>query len=135
MRSNPLFVLFLALPLSAATTCESLTALQLPSGKIDSAQTVAAGAFTPPVTPGRAARGNPYADLPTFCRITATLTPTTDSDIKIEVWLPATSTWNHKYEAVGRSACATLQRELDWCFRVCERRKVIEAVSAKRSSK
>ena len=41
-----------------------------------------------------------YAKLPSFCRVTATLTPSTDSDIKIEVWLPA-SGWNGKFQAVG----------------------------------
>ena len=41
-----------------------------------------------------------YADLPAFCRVTATLTPTSDSDIRIEVWLPAAG-WNGKFQAVG----------------------------------
>ena len=35
-----------------------------------------------------------------FCRVAATLTPSSDSDIKIEVWLPA-SGWNGKFQAVG----------------------------------
>jgi feruloyl esterase len=35
--------------------------------------------------------------------VTATLTPTRDSDIKIELWMPATG-WNGKYEAVGNGA-------------------------------
>jgi len=41
--------------------------------------------------------------LPAFCRVAATLTPTRDSDIKIEVWMPA-SGWNGKYQAVGNGA-------------------------------
>ena len=55
----------------------------------------------------RQARGggpNPaFASLPAFCRVAATLTPSSDSDIKIEVWLP-TSGWNGKYQAVGNGA-------------------------------
>jgi len=38
--------------------------------------------------------------LPTFCRVTATLTPTKNSLIGIEVWLPQ-SNWNGKFLAVG----------------------------------
>ena len=87
-------------PVSAAS-CESLSALQLPGTKITLAAPVAAGAFTPPPgpppVPGPPA---PYADLPAFCRVAATLTPTPDSDIRIEVWLPAAG-WNGKFEAVG----------------------------------
>ena len=48
----------------------------------------------------REPQANPYRDLPAFCRVAATLTPSSDSDIKIEVWLPA-SGWNTKFEAVG----------------------------------
>ena len=33
--------------------------------------------------------GAQFADLPAFCRVAATLKPSADSDIKIEVWLPA----------------------------------------------
>ena len=41
--------------------------------------------------------------LPAFCRVAATLKPTSDSDIKIEVWMPA-SGWNGKFQAVGNGA-------------------------------
>ena len=86
--------------LTAATTCESLASLALPHAKIESAEPVAAGAFVPPAAAGRGAAVNPYANVPAFCRVRATLTPSSDSDIKAEVWLPA-SDWNGKYEAVG----------------------------------
>jgi len=89
----------------AATPCEALTGLSLVKGKITSSETVAAGAFVAP-GPGRG-RGanNPYASLPAFCRVEATLTPSPDSDIKIEVWLPATG-WNGKFQAVGNGGWA-----------------------------
>jgi feruloyl esterase len=76
---------------------------QLPDTTITSAQAVAAGAFTPPVGPGGRGGGpqaNGYRELPEFCRVAATITPSSDSDIKIEVWLPV-SGWNMKFEAVG----------------------------------
>jgi Tannase and feruloyl esterase len=91
---------------AAAATCESLASLALPHAKVDSAQVVAAGTFVAPAVAGRGAGGgrgaatNPYANTPAFCRVTATLTPSSDSDIKAEVWLPA-SGWNGKYQAVG----------------------------------
>jgi len=59
----------------------------LPATTITLAVPVESGAFFPP---------NPQA----FCRVAATLKPTADSDIKIEVWLPE-SGWNGKYQAVG----------------------------------
>jgi feruloyl esterase len=88
----------------AATPCEKLVSLAIPNAKIDSAQLVAAGAFVPPAGLG-ARGGNPYANLPAFCRVTATLTPSKDSDIKTEIWLPA-SGWNGKYQAVGNGGWA-----------------------------
>ena len=94
---------------ASAATCESLSSLKLQNTTITAAEAVAAGAFTPPAPAGRGGRGgrggggNPYANLPAFCRVTATLTPSSDSDIKIEVWMPATG-WNNKFEAEGNAA-------------------------------
>ena len=46
-----------------------------------------------------------FKNLPAFCRVAATLKPSSDSDIKIEVWLPA-SGWNGKFQAVGNGGWA-----------------------------
>jgi feruloyl esterase len=86
-------------PVSAAT-CESLASLTLPNATISMAQPVAAGAFTPPAGRGGRGGGAAFSDLPAFCRVAATLTPTKESDIKTEIWLPA-SGWNGKFEVVG----------------------------------
>ena len=67
--------------------CESLTSLALPYTTITSARSVAAGAFTPPGAEPDAAQA--YRNLPAFCRVTATVKPTSDSNIKMEVWMPA----------------------------------------------
>jgi feruloyl esterase len=87
-----------------AASCESVANLSRPNTRVTSAAEVAAGAFTPP---GGGARGGgqaaAFALLPAFCRVAATLTPSNDSDIKIEVWLPLSS-WNGKYQAVGNGA-------------------------------
>ena len=66
-----------------AASCESLAALAVPEAKITTAQVVAAGGFAPP-----ARRPDAYRNVPEFCRVAATLTPSSDSDIKVEVWLP-----------------------------------------------
>ena len=84
-------------PVAARTSCENLSSLALPNATITMAQSVAAGAFTPPDG------GQPARNAPAFCRVAATLKPTSDSDIKIEVWLPSAG-WNGKYQAVGNGA-------------------------------
>ena len=77
-----------------ASSCDSVLALKLPDTTITTAQLVPAGQFSPPGGGGRGT--NPYRDLPEFCRVTATIKPTSDSDIKVEVWLPANG-WNSKF--------------------------------------
>jgi tannase/feruloyl esterase len=74
----------------AARSCESLSSLKLPDTIITVAETHAAGSLKDP-------RGR---SLPGFCRVAATVTPTKESDIKVEVWLPL-SGWNGKLQAVG----------------------------------
>ncbi len=39
--------------------------------------------------------------LPAHCRVAATLQPSPDSDIKMEIWLPVHSVWNGKFLAIG----------------------------------
>src|SRR5262245_13977980 len=98
MSKALLFILmFSVIPLTAAP-CASLSGLKLADTTITLAQSVAGGAFTPAGGGGRG--GAQYSDLPAFCRVAATIKPTPDSDIKIEVWLPSAN-WNGKFEAVG----------------------------------
>src|SRR6516225_5962933 len=78
---------------AAAATCTSLVNLALPDTTITTAEPVAAGTYTAP-------DGEVFANLPAFCRIAATLTPTSDSNIKIEVWMPY-SGWNGRYLGTG----------------------------------
>ena len=66
---------------AAAGSCASLTGLTMPQIKISSATDVAAGRFSP-------ASGAPAMDVPAFCRVVAVATPTPDSTINFEVWLP-----------------------------------------------
>jgi feruloyl esterase len=88
------------LPPPTQTSCSAVASLNLPNTKITSASEVAAGAFAPPGGPSGTSA---YEKLPAFCRVAATLTPSSDSDIKVEVWLPSTG-WNGKLQSVGNGA-------------------------------
>ena len=89
---------------ASAASCESLASLALSDTTITMSQIVPPGAFTAPSA--RGGRGpSPFQNLPSFCRVAATLKPTSDSDIKIEVWLPANG-WNGKFQAVGNGGWA-----------------------------
>jgi len=74
-RRPILFLLSIAPGLAAS--CEEMAALKLPATTITRAS-VAEGS----------------------CQVAATLRPSADSDIKIEVWMPVNG-WNGKYQAVG----------------------------------
>jgi feruloyl esterase len=76
------------------TSCGSLAALTIPAVTIRSATSMAAGAFTP------AGAAAPMT-LPAFCRVEATARPTSDSEIKFEVWIPPAEAWNGKLQGVG----------------------------------
>jgi len=89
---------------SAATSCEDLSKVSLPAATVTLAESVAAGAFTPPAnfTPGPGAPRNlNFSDLPAFCRVQVTLRPSSDSDIRMELWMPVTASWNGKFRANG----------------------------------
>jgi feruloyl esterase len=88
---------------TTARGCEAVTALKLPQASITSAELTAAGAFTPPA--GIQGRNAAFAQLPAFCRVAATLTPSADSQIQMEIWLPAEN-WNGKFLAVGNGGWA-----------------------------
>ncbi len=85
-------------PAALAASCNDLAKLSLPATSVTKAETVAAGAFTLPHQPGPQP-GN-FKRLPAFCRVAAEIKPTSDSDIKMEVWLPLEN-WNGKFMGVG----------------------------------
>jgi feruloyl esterase len=80
---------------AGAATCASLTSLILQDTTITAAQSIPAGSYPAP-------DGQVYGGLPAFCRVAATLKPTSDSDINIEVWMPF-STWNGKFLGLGNA--------------------------------
>jgi hypothetical protein len=66
-----------------AVPCERLPSLSLPEATITRAESIGAGAF------------RTYETVPAFCQVEGTLTPSRDSAIGFEVWLPAAG-WNGK---------------------------------------
>lgn len=97
-------VLLAALPAMAAS-CESLNSLKLPDTTINSAQTVAAGAFTPPTVEQQELAPGIFKRLPAFCRVVAQIKPAKDSDIKMEVWMPLTG-FNGNFRGQGNGGFA-----------------------------
>lgn len=90
---------------STSLDCASLRQLNIPHTTIATTETVAAGAFH---SPAAAAPGRPPVDfsaLPAFCRVTGSIHPTADSDIRFELWLPVHG-WNHRFMQTGNGGAA-----------------------------
>src|SRR5262249_10651754 len=89
--------------------CETLSTLSIAQTKVLGAETVPAGAFKLPVElpPWMAGVAGIFKTLPTFCRVILKATPSADSDIRIEVWLPVhLEDWNGKLQAYGNGGFA-----------------------------
>jgi len=86
--------------------CENLQSLSIPHTTITSAQLVPEGPFT---RAGGGAFGKPSpkpsAPLPAHCRVTMVLKPSSDSNINVELWMPAEN-WNGKLLATGNGGWA-----------------------------
>jgi hypothetical protein len=81
---------------AAALTCSQLaTDFHRPNTTITTAQTVTGGTFVTPTVPPQT-----ITQLPPFCRVAGFTTPTSDSHISFEVWVPE-SGWNLKYLQAG----------------------------------
>jgi feruloyl esterase len=79
----------------AEAACGDLVGAALPGdGTVTAADPVPGGTFAAP-------GGIAYPGLPAFCRVQATLRPTPDSDIRIEVWLPEGAAWNGRFVGTG----------------------------------
>jgi feruloyl esterase len=81
-----------------AASCESLANSVAPTVSL-TATLVDSGALTPNAQSPNA-ESEKLSALPPFCRVIATLRPTSDSDIRAEIWLPV-SGWNGRLVALG----------------------------------
>src|SRR5215472_12310673 len=94
-----LSILLLTAPgYAAATSCADLAKLALPDAVVTTVESVPAGAFTPPEGPA-------IPSVPAFCRVTFVAKPSSDSNIRVEVWLP-NENWNGKFQGVGNGGFA-----------------------------
>jgi feruloyl esterase len=95
------FVVMAAAVLLPQPACDAVKTMALPRVTITAAEFIDAGA----PAPGARGRGGAVASLPAHCRVAATLTPSADSHIEMELWLPADN-WNGKFLAVGNGGWA-----------------------------
>jgi Tannase and feruloyl esterase len=87
-------------------TCEKLAGMQIPNVAITSAKAFPTGTYTPePSDSGNANLAAAYSKLPGFCRVMVKATPTADSNIVIEIWLPLEG-WNGKFQGTGNGGFA-----------------------------
>ncbi|HEX4005104.1 MAG TPA: tannase/feruloyl esterase family alpha/beta hydrolase [Acidobacteriaceae bacterium] len=84
--------------------CAALAKLALPHAAITLAETQAPGAFHL-AQKGDAEQEAAFHQLPAFCRVALNLTPSADSNIAVEVWLPEQG-WNRRLFGVGNGGFA-----------------------------
>jgi feruloyl esterase len=82
-----------------ADACAALAGRASPTMAITAAQVTATGSFTPPGST------NVIGNLPPFCRVAGVLTPTPQSRILFELWMPVDG-WNGKFAGVGNGGWA-----------------------------
>jgi feruloyl esterase len=90
----------LGMPSSSEKPCEALVDMELRDSAITAATSVPPGGFVPAEPGPPSIPASLYQGLPAFCRVEATITPTPDSRIRFEVWLPAEG-WNGKLMGTG----------------------------------
>jgi feruloyl esterase len=86
----------------AATACDRLAAVHLDHAGVTDARLVPEGPGEPSTTPG--APAPPM--LAAHCRVQLDLKPTSDSLIKMELWLPPPEKWNGKFLGAGNGGFA-----------------------------
>jgi feruloyl esterase len=91
--------LAVAQALFAEQPCEKLTDLKLPNAEVTSAVSIPAGAVS--IGTGNA----PPIDMPARCIVKVIAHPSPDSQIKMEIWLPAAN-WNGRYMQNGNGGWA-----------------------------
>jgi feruloyl esterase len=91
---------------AGSDNCKKLASLEVPAAKITTAKMYAAGTFVGAPHPFTGADlSNFYKKLPAFCRVVALATPTSDSTVTIEVWMPLAG-WNGRFQGVGNGGFA-----------------------------
>jgi hypothetical protein len=107
LAASTLLLAASAIAQSADTAkCTSLQQLPLDQAHVLSAEVVPSGSFAAPPRPTGPNEQLPlYKQLPGFCRVKIQATPTPESNIQIEVWLPV-SDWNNRLQGIGNGGFA-----------------------------
>jgi len=82
------------------TSCESLLSFAFPNTTINSATSVPGGPYVAPDVWHLA-----FTNLPPSCQVSATIKPTSDSNINVQVWMP-TQRYNGRYLGTGNGGYA-----------------------------
>ncbi len=83
------------------TSCENfLTSFSYPNTTINSATSMPGGPYVAPDTWHLA-----FTNLPPYCQVSATIAPTADSSIGVQVWMP-TQRYNGRYLGTGNGGYA-----------------------------
>ncbi len=102
----PLFLFYAVSVALAQSPCDKLKTLSLPDTSISAVEYVPAGPYNAPSLPGAPApKAQAAIPLPAYCRVALVLTPSKDSHIESEVWVP-TDEWNGKLQVVGNGGWA-----------------------------
>ncbi|MGD0631139.1 MAG: tannase/feruloyl esterase family alpha/beta hydrolase, partial [Terracidiphilus sp.] len=90
----------------SSNACEKLAKLSPPAAKVVSASLVAEHSFIPPGSNAPdPEEKSVFGATPAFCRVVLLATPTADSAIPIEVWMPAKG-WNGRFRGQGNGGFA-----------------------------
>ena len=82
----------------AATPCEAFLGATDDTATVVSAVGFPGGSLTLP-------DGTTAANVPAFCKLAILITPTPDSTINVDLWLPS-ATWNHRFLGMGNGGYA-----------------------------
>jgi feruloyl esterase len=87
---------------AAQQSCDSLISLKIPNATVTSATAINPPPdLVIPLPPSPISPASKLSVSEPFCRVAAFSTPTSDSHISFEVWLPLAARWNGKFEAIG----------------------------------
>lgn len=95
--------LFFTTTTLAQNKCQDLNALSLPGVTITTAEFIPAGPLKLPAN-APAFPSAPSMSMPSHCRVSAVLHPSSDSHIEMELWLP--KEWNGNFQGVGNGGFA-----------------------------
>jgi feruloyl esterase len=84
---------------NAAVPCAGLVTTSLEAARVSASVVVPGPSMVAP-------DGQTYTNVPSFCKVTVVATPSPDSLVNIEVWLPLASQWNGRFEGIGNGGYA-----------------------------